>query len=138
MTKTKRRRRGNRGDEEEEEGGKSTHYSRRTSEDSIPAELCVCAYNRPCLLPFSLAAFLLHNSVTLPAATVLSESAPSISLACLPACLSSSSYSCVCCELLLLPSLQLSLLCLCVCVSVFGLIGFLLLLAFLLACCGFL
>jgi len=57
----------------------NTHYSRTTSKDSIPAELCVCVYNLPCLLPLSLAAFLLHNSVTLPAATVLSESAPSIS-----------------------------------------------------------
>jgi putative flippase GtrA len=86
--------------------------------------VCVCAYNLPCLLPLSLVAFLLHNSVTLPAATVLSESAPSIS----PACLSSS--SCVCCELLLLPSLQLSSVCVCVCV--FCLVGFLLLLACLL------
>ncbi len=74
--------------------------------------VCVCAYNLPRLLPLSLAAFLLHNSVTLPAATVLSESAPSISLACLPACLSS-------CELLLFAfSPALSCVCVCACVCV--------------------
>jgi len=74
--------------------------------------VCVCAYNLPRLLPLSLAAFLLHNSVTLPAATVLSESAPSISLACLPACLPLLLWTLVVCLL------SSSLLCVCVCVCV--------------------